>query len=155
MSKWPQINVFPVQHRSVIHPDHSHHYCPGSTMSLNRRHLCKHAGSQQGSTNGAGGGEDEGGVSGGGWGDFEDEESEDEDSPLMSWESTCLYENTGWVQNLTMLLVSIISSPEKTPDAAFLLHEVKKICKILLIVIVQWLIYCMSRIFRLEKKLLR
>ena len=64
-------------------------------MSLNRRHLCKHAGSQQGSTNGAVGGEDEGGVSGGGWGDFEDEESEDEDSPLMSWESTCLYENTG------------------------------------------------------------
>ena len=80
----------------MIHPDHSHHYCPGSTMSLNRRHLCKHAGSQQGSTNGAaGGGEDEGGVSGGGWGDFEDEESEDEESPLMSWESTCLYENTG------------------------------------------------------------
>ena len=63
----------------MIHPDHSHHYCPGSTMSLNRRHLCKHAGSQQGSTNGAGGGEDEGGVSGGGWGDFEDEESEDLD----------------------------------------------------------------------------
>ena len=64
----------------AIHPDHAHHYCPGSTMSLNRRHLCRHHNNRSSSAwEDLGGGDD----------------SEDESSPMMSWESTCLYENTG------------------------------------------------------------
>ena len=55
-----------------LQPEHAHLYCPGSTMSLNRRHFCKHSRDD--------------------WCDTEEQMAAE---PMMTWESTCLYENTG------------------------------------------------------------
>ena len=65
----------------ILHPDECSH-CAEGTMSLNRKHLCRHGGQgkcklrHQKTT-------------------CLEENDPWDDNPIMSWESACLYENTG------------------------------------------------------------